>query len=158
MKLYLCRHGQAVSQAATDALRPLTEAGQAALLSHWQSLQGRGVQVSGLIVSPYLRAQQTADCIAQVYSGLSRQECPYLTPDSHPQALFDWLLANPPASNMVLVSHMPLVSQLTAKWTGVPERVGFNVGTVACFDVDVTAANGAQLLWLCSPGEELASR
>ena len=81
MKLYLSRHGQAVSQAATDALRPLTEAGRASLLSHWQSLQGRGVQISGLIVSPYLRAQQTADCIAQVYSGLSRQECPYLTPE-----------------------------------------------------------------------------
>lgn len=133
MKLYLSRHGQAVAQAETDALRPLTEAGQAALLSHWQSLQERGVQISGLIVSPYLRAQQTADCIAQVYPGLPRQECPYLTPDSPPKALFDWLLANPPAADSVLVSHMPLVSQLTASWTGVSERVGFNVGTVACF-------------------------
>ena len=76
MKLYLSRHGQAVSQAATDALRPLTEAGRAALLSHWQSLQGRGVQINGLIVSPYLRAQQTADCIAQVYRAYPGKSAP----------------------------------------------------------------------------------
>ena len=134
-----------MSQEATDALRPLTEAGRAALLSHWQSLQDRGVQINGLIVSPYLRAQQTADCIAQVYSGLSRQECPYLTPDSQPLALFDWLLANPQAPNTVLVSQMPLVSQLTAKWTGVPEPVGVNAARDACFAVDVPAAQSAPL-------------
>ncbi len=158
MKLYLSRHGQAVSQAATDALRPLTEAGRAALLSHWQSLQGRGVQINGLIVSPYLRAQQTADCIDQVYGGLPRQTCEQLVPDANPQALFDWLLANPPGDNAVLVSHMPLVAQLTASWTGSVERIGFNVGTVACLDVEVAAAAGARLLWLRSPGEAVSGR
>jgi phosphohistidine phosphatase len=93
-------------------------------------MRDSGIAVSALIASPFVRAQQTADCIDQVYGGLPRQTCEQLVPDANPQALFDWLLANPPADNAVLVSHMPLVAQLTASWTGSVERIGFNVGTV----------------------------
>ena len=158
MKLYLSRHGQAVSRAPTDAQRPLTETGRAALLAHWQGMRDSGIAVSALIASPFVRAQQTADCIDQVYGGLPRQTCEQLVPDANPQALFDWLLANPPADNAVLVSHMPLVAQLTASWTSSVERIGFNVGTVACLDVEVAAAAGARLLWLRSPGEAVSGR
>ena len=158
MRLYLSRHGQAVSRAATDAERPLTEGGRAALLAHWQIMRDNGITVSALISSPFVRARQTADCIDQVYGGLPRMICDQLVPEAHPQALFDWLLANPPVDSAVLVSHMPLVSQLTASWTGARERIGFNVGTVACLAVDVAAADGARLLWLRSPGETVAGR
>lgn len=158
MRLYLSRHGQAVSQAPTDAERPLTETGRAALLAHWQLMRSNGITVSALIASPYVRAQQTADCIEQVYGDLPRVTCEQLVPDAHPGQLFDWLLANPPAEHTVLVSHMPLVAQLTASWTGSAERIGFNVGTVASLDVDVAAAGGARLLWLRSPGETVAGR
>lgn len=96
MKLYLSRHGQAVSRAPTDAQRPLTETGRAALLAHWQGMRDSGIAVSALVASPFVRAQQTADCIDQVYGGLPRQTCEQLVPDANPQALFDWLLANPP--------------------------------------------------------------
>ncbi|WP_348719864.1 phosphohistidine phosphatase SixA [uncultured Alcanivorax sp.] len=158
MRLYLSRHGQAVSQAPTDAERPLTETGRAALLAHWQQMRSSGITVSALIASPYVRAQQTADCIQQVYGDLPRVTCEQLVPDARPGELFDWLLANPPAENIALVSHMPLVAQLTASWTGSAERIGFNVGTVASLDVDVAAAGGARLLWLRSPGEAVAGR
>lgn len=158
MRLYLSRHGQAVSQAATDAQRPLTESGRAALLAHWQLMRSNGIAVAALIASPYVRAQQTADCIEQVYGSLPRRTCDQLVPDAHPGELFEWLLANPPVDNTVLVSHMPLVAQLTASWTGSMDRIGFNVGTVASLDVDVAAAGGARLLWLRSPGEAVAGR
>ncbi len=114
--------------------------------------------VSGLLVSPYLRAQQTADCIDQVYGGLMRINCDELVPEASPALLLDWLLANPVSENTVLVSHMPLVAQLTAVWTGSTARIGYTVGTVACLDVDVAAASGARLLWMCSPGESLVGR
>ena len=61
MKLYLSRHGQAVSRAPTDAQRPLTETGRAALLAHWQGMRDSGIAVSALIASPFVRAQQTWD-------------------------------------------------------------------------------------------------
>ncbi|MCK0152280.1 phosphohistidine phosphatase SixA [Alcanivorax sp. S6407] len=158
MKLFISRHGEAVGTAATDALRPLTERGREALLAHWQQLKDSGVSISNLVVSPYLRAQQTADCIAQVYGGLKRQDCDELIPEASPLLLLNWLLANPVQDNTVLVSHMPLVAQLTGVWTGSTDRIGYTVGTVACLDVDVAAAAGARLLWMCSPGESVAGR
>ncbi|MDX1804186.1 MAG: phosphohistidine phosphatase SixA [Alcanivorax sp.] len=159
MKLYLCRHGQAVAQAATDALRPLTQAGQAAVLAHWQALEEEGVVINRVVASPFLRAQQTAECITRVYQGLTIENCEALVPDSPPSAVFDWLLAQDLPAGTVLVSHMPLVSVLTAAWTGAGrERFPFNVGTVACLDVEVMAADGARLLWLASPGESLRHR
>ncbi|MAX54238.1 MAG: phosphohistidine phosphatase SixA [Alcanivoracaceae bacterium] len=158
MKLFISRHGQAVAMAPSDDLRPLTDSGRVALLAHWQQMRESGIVVSALVASPYVRAQQTADCIDQVYGGLARQECEYLVPEASPQALFDWLLANPPRENTVLVSHMPFVAQLTALWTGHTSRIGFSVGTVACLDMDVAAADGARLMWLRSPGESMASR
>ncbi|MZR61589.1 phosphohistidine phosphatase SixA [Alcanivorax sp. DP30] len=158
MRLFISRHGEAVGMAPTDALRPLTEHGRTALRQHWQQLKESGISLSELIVSPYVRAQQTADCIAQVYGDLRRVDCDELVPEASPQALLNWLLENPVRDNAVLVSHMPLVAQLTGLWTGSRERIGFAVGTVACLDVDVAAAAGARLLWLCSPGESLTGR
>lgn len=158
MKLFISRHGEAVGVAATDALRALTERGRESLLSHWQQLKDSGVVLTGLVVSPYVRAQQTADCIAQVYGGLKRVDCDELIPEASPQRFLEWLMANPVGENTVMVSHMPLVAQLTGLWTGTLDRIGYSVGTVACLDVDVAAADGARLLWLCSPGESLAGR
>lgn len=158
MRLYISRHGEAVGTAATDAERALTERGREALVDHWQRLKASGVRVSGLLVSPYLRAQQTADCIAKVYDGLKRQECAELVPEASPHRLLEWLLLNPVGEETVLVSHMPLVAQLTGVWTGSVDRIGYAVGTVSCLDVDVAAAEGARLIWMCSPGESLAGR
>ncbi|EKF74830.1 phosphohistidine phosphatase [Alcanivorax hongdengensis A-11-3] len=158
MKLYLCRHGQAVSQAATDALRPLTETGEAAVLAHWQALQAAGIPVNRIIASPYLRAQQTASCIQRVYRSLDIITCEALVPESAPPAVFDWLQGESLPNGTVLVSHMPLVALLTAQWTGSGQRCGFNVGTVACLDVEVCVADGARLLWMSSPGESLPFR
>ncbi len=158
MKLFISRHGEAVGTASSDALRPLTERGRGDLLAHWEQLKRNGVSVSGLLVSPFLRAQQTADCIDQVFGGLKRVDCDQLVPEASPLGLLDWLMANPLSDNTVLVSHMPLVAQLTGLWTGSTSRIAFAVGTVACLDVDVAAASGARLLWLCSPGESMAGR
>lgn len=157
MRVFLCRHGQAVARAASDDQRPLTETGRAALLNHWQVMRDAGISPRGLLVSPYLRAQQTADCIDQVYGTLPRTSSPCLVPDAPIQRLFDELLTLPDLDGQVLVSHMPLVAQFTAEWIGQPARIVFDVGTVACFDVEVAAANGARLLWLRSPGDTLGS-
>ncbi len=158
MKLFISRHGEAVAMAPADALRPLTERGRAALLSHWQRLKANGVCISGMVVSPFVRAQQTADCIAEVYGGLKRVDCEALVPDASPQQFLGWLFANPVSENTVLVSHMPFVAQLTGLWTGSSDRFGYSVGTVTCLDVEVAAAAGARLLWQCSPGESVAGR
>ena len=152
MRVYLCRHGEAVAQAPTDAERPLTERGRLEVMALWQRLREEGVTVDRLISSPYRRAQQTALCIARAYGGMDQEACGYLVPEAAPDQFLDWLIEQPSCENLVLVSHMPLVSLLSALWVGEPRsRPGFRVGSVAAFDVDVAAAGGARLLWLRAP-------
>lgn len=153
MIVYLCRHGEAVAKAPTDAERPLTERGEAEVMALWQDLRAEGVRIDRLIASPYRRAQQTALCIARAYGGMDQEACGYLVPEANPEQFLDWLLGQPEVDHLALVSHMPLVSLLTATWIGDPaSRPGFRVGAVACLDVDVAAAGGARLLWMRAPG------
>ncbi|MEP4523850.1 MAG: phosphohistidine phosphatase SixA, partial [Alloalcanivorax venustensis] len=126
MRVYLCRHGEAVAQAPTDAERPLTERGRLEVMALWQRLREEGVTVDRLIASPYRRAQQTALCIARAYGGMDQEACGYLVPEAAPEQFLDWLIEQPPCENLVLVSHMPLVSLLSALWVGEPRsRPGF---------------------------------
>ena len=126
MRVYLCRHGEAVAQAPTDAERPLTERGRLEVMALWQRLREEGVTVDRLIASPYRRAQQTALCIARAYGGMDQEACGYLVPEAAPDQFLDWLIEQPSCENLVLVSHMPLVSLLSALWVGEPRsRPGF---------------------------------
>ena len=157
MKVYLCRHGEAVAQAPTDAERSLTDRGRVEVMALWQTLREEGASVDRLIASPYRRAQQTALCIAGVYGGLERETCSYLVPEAKPEQFLEWLLgqseSTPDDSSLAVVSHMPLVSLLTGAWVGDPDsRPGFRVGAVACLDVEVAATGGARLRWLRAPG------
>ncbi|MCH2555849.1 phosphohistidine phosphatase SixA [Alloalcanivorax sp. C16-1] len=153
MRVYLCRHGEAVAQAPTDAERPLTERGRLEVMALWQDLRAEGVRMERLIASPYRRAQQTALCIARAFGGQEQEACGWLVPEARPQAFLDWLIQQPEQDNTVLVSHMPLVSLLTAAWIGEPTaRPAFRVGTVAALDVEVAAPGGARLLWMRGPG------
>lgn len=152
MRVYLCRHGEAVAQAPTDAERPLTERGRLEVMALWQVLRREGITVDRLIASPYRRAQQTALCVARAYGGMDQEACGYLVPEARPEQFLDWLVAQPEDRNLVVVSHMPLVSLLTAAWVGDPaSRPGFRVGAVACLDVEVAASGGARLRWMRAP-------
>lgn len=149
----MCRHGEAVAQAPTDAERALTERGRLEVLALWQTLCEEGVRVDRLIASPYRRAQQTALCIARAYGGMDQEACGYLVPEAQPEQFLDWLIGQPESGNLVLVSHMPMVSLLTAAWVGDPtSRPGFRVGAVACLDMEVAATGGARLRWIRAPG------
>jgi len=153
LRVYLCRHGEAVAQAPTDAERPRTERGRLEVMSLWQDLREEGVRMERLIASPYRRAQQTALCIARAFGGMDQEACGYLVPEAHPQHFLEWLIGQPEQDNTVLVSHMPLVSLLTAAWIGDPTaRPAFRVGSVAALDVEVAAPGGARLLWMRAPG------
>lgn len=152
MRVYLCRHGEAVAQAPTDAERPLTERGRLEVMALWQKLHQEGVAIDRLIASPYRRAQQTALCIARAYGGMDQAACGYLVPEARPEQFLEWLLVQPADDNLVLVSHMPLVSLLTALWIGdLGSRPAFRVGSVAALDVEVAASGGARLLWIREP-------
>ncbi|MES2819020.1 MAG: phosphohistidine phosphatase SixA [Pseudomonadota bacterium] len=112
MKLWLLRHGEAESefQASSDAARALTPHGRQEVQHSAARLQGQ--DLTAILVSPYVRAQQTAELVRQVLGFAGAIETvPWLTPDSDPRQVLRQLDKRGGAS-VLLVTHQPLVGQL----------------------------------------------
>jgi phosphohistidine phosphatase len=126
MDLWLIRHAAAApaSLGMGDAARPLTPAGARGMRRVGRALRRRGVVFDRLLVSPALRALDTAECLAR----LVREEievAPVLAraPDAR-------LLASLQGERLALVGHEPWLSELCA-WlvVGEPARAAlFEIG------------------------------
>lgn len=110
MKVWVLRHGEAEPHARSDDQRNLTERGRKQVLRSAAHLLGQ--PLDAILVSPYVRAQQTATLVhdalgfAEPLSTVS-----WLTPDSDPDRVIEELGALG-LDNVLLVSHQPLVSTL----------------------------------------------
>lgn len=108
MKLWVMRHGEAESHAASDAQRNLTEHGRQEVLHSAAHLIGQ--PISAIIASPYVRAQQTAQLVREALGFVPEiRTVPWLTPDANPLQVLDKLDTD---DNVLLVSHQPLVGNL----------------------------------------------
>ena len=115
MKVWVLRHGQAVSHARTDAERALTEAGEQQVLASAARL--RGQPLDAILASPYVRAQQTARLVqGALHSSLQVQTVPWLTPESDPLTVIGHL-ETLGLNEVLLVSHQPLVGNLVSLLT-----------------------------------------
>lgn len=116
MRIVILRHGQASMSAPSDAERPLTERGHLDAENAGLCLQGLGFEFDCVWVSPYLRAQQTADDALKVYPELERFNKSFLTSESSPLVVINELKRSG-LESVLLVSHQPLVSALTGLLT-----------------------------------------
>ena len=141
MKLIIMRHGQASWSAPSDSLRPLTEVGRHQVRQTVEQLQGEGI--NRIVASPYLRAQQTADIASEIL-GVTVDTINDITPDDSPVDAVGQL---PEQGNVLVVSHMPLVSALTALLCdGVPSGgPGFGTADAAVLSLEMPAAGLASL-------------
>lgn len=150
MKLLLVRHG-AAAMAAPDASRPLTERGQRQseeLFSrHADAWQG----IDAVLCSPYLRAQQSADLLAQIEPFLPAKEISAeLIPDSSIDAVYRLLEQYTGGrQSVILIGHNPLFSDLLNRLLGKPRGFCY-LGTsgIAQLEVSLPADACAQLEWL----------
>lgn len=121
MNVILIRHGQAQAQSTSDVNRELTALGsqQAQKTAAW--LVNQDYQVDALFVSPYVRAQQTAAYVAQIFD-VPLTICDCITPDDSAQAAFEWFdeLNLPESATIAIVCHMPIVARLAALLTDEP--------------------------------------
>ena len=108
MKIWILRHGEAEPHARRDAERELTAHGREQVLRSAALLIGQ--PLDSILVSPYVRAQQTAELVRKALgftSGLIT--VPWLTPESEPKFAVSKL---PDSGNVLLVSHQPFVGEL----------------------------------------------
>ncbi|MFK7699885.1 phosphohistidine phosphatase SixA [Pseudomonas caspiana] len=110
MKLWVLRHGEAQAHARSDSQRELTGHGREEVLQSAAHLLGK--PLTRILVSPYVRAQQTAELVRQAL-GFSDAVVivPWLTPESDPGKVLGHLAAYA-ADDVLLVSHQPLVGAL----------------------------------------------
>ncbi len=138
MKLYLVQHGEALSK-DEDPGRPLSPRGEDEVRRIAGFLQQAGVETERILHSGKMRAQQTADLLAEAL--LSRQgeieAVDGIAPDD-PVEVFAIKLRELNADSMV-VGHLPfmarLVTYLAGSDAGTP-LVAYRPGSVVCLDQD----------------------
>jgi phosphohistidine phosphatase len=165
MQLLVIRHGiaeDAEAFAATgkdDSRRPLTKAGKRKMKEVAAGLLEVVESLDVIAASPLVRAQQTAEIVAEAYGDLRVDTVQALSPGSDPADLVDWLGKHASAEVVAIVGHEPHLGILVTWFmTGASDsRVEMSKGGAALLDFSsrVTAGSGT-LEWVLT-GSQLRS-
>lgn len=160
MQVYIMRHGDAAIHAPSDAERPLTQKGKddSVLMAQW--LQNQGIKIDSVLVSPYLRAEQTRQVVSQHLDLPAKSEVlGQLTPGGNAAFVADHIrdIAVLGANAILVVSHLPLVGYLVSELCPHKEPPMFTTSTVACVEIDV-AHQKSQFEWMLSPSQLLFAK
>ncbi|GGK05768.1 SixA phosphatase family protein [Pseudomonas matsuisoli] len=145
MRVWLLRHGEAEPQASRDADRRLTPSGQAEVHAAARQLLGRPLRA--IYVSPYARAQESADIVKHV-TGFDAEliTVAWLTPDTSPTSTFSQMQ---PADDgdVLYVAHQPLLGALSALLVHGESSRPFALSTAALVELegDAILAGGMRL-------------
>ena len=156
MRLYLLRHATAAEIAPSDAERPLTAAGKDEARIAAAALAEMGAEISHIRSSPLTRARQTAEIVARTLDLTGELQCiDELKNDASTAALLRSLAHIEPAMGLLLVGHMPSLSEHLAVLIGVKNADGLPLGKggIACVELDQLRAGAGRLRWLMRQGQ-----
>lgn len=152
MRLWLLRHGQAGPYVQTgDHLRELTAQGRREVLHAAGHLLGE--QLDTILVSPYVRARQTAEL---VHEALERRPALQvqdgITPDDDPRGALR-LLAERQEGHLLVVTHQPLVGALAGLLVhgSLQQSLPFNTASLALLEGEAALAGLMSLRALHHP-------
>ncbi|WP_428243682.1 phosphohistidine phosphatase SixA [Gynuella sp.] len=143
MKLFLLRHGQAEPYQNDDFSRQLTEKGRQQIASVIAHIQ----QPELIVVSPLVRAQQSAAIVADAFQPCSRINSDTLIPDYNPSDVLSWL-EGCDADVVLLVGHNPLLSRLVNWLSDKEQFINLDTGGLACLEGDIVAPDCMTLHWI----------
>ncbi|WP_108650291.1 phosphohistidine phosphatase SixA [Dongshaea marina] len=154
MRVFIMRHGQAVTHASRDALRPLTDVGkqESRAVGYW--LRDKISELDYVMHSSYLRAQQTWQIISDILPTPKRVDLSdEIVPHGDPQLIADYLLGfaeHHGYQNILLVSHLPFVGYLVSELASHQGAPIFPTSGVACIEIEDNGDRG-ELRWLEGP-------
>ncbi|GLT17406.1 phosphohistidine phosphatase SixA [Vibrio zhanjiangensis] len=150
MKILIMRHGEAEHYANSDAERALTKKGkQESIEAVKQCVENGYTHLDLVLVSPYLRAQQTWQAVASHFCAKQIKVCDDITPYGDAGRVGDYISAiaevEQPTS-ILLVSHLPLVGYLTSEL--VPELAPpmFPTSGIVGIEYDIERRKGELVL------------
>jgi len=156
MQLFIMRHGQAEPMSINDSQRELTKQGylEADKMAKW--MVSHQLAPEQVFVSPYIRAQQTAETVINHFNvSIRTKTLDFITPTGNAKEVHDYLDGFCQTQNLqrvLIVSHMPLVSYLVSELTFDNQSPIFQTAAIAQIDYDITSMKGS-LVRLISPNE-----
>lgn len=162
MDLYILRHAIAVSRddasIPRDSDRPLTTKGAAKLRKVVRGMKALGLSFDLILTSPYVRARQTAELVADDLGAATTVErTPHLAPDGDPRALMDLIGSRPHDGGRILVvGHEPYLSQLISVLVLGDERTAITMKKAGLCRLAIQApryGRCARLEWLLTPAQ-----
>ncbi|MBS1856919.1 MAG: phosphohistidine phosphatase SixA [Acidobacteria bacterium] len=156
MQIYLLRHGIAEDgrPGRPDAERALTEEGRAKLRRVLKRARTAEVSPSLILASPYRRAVETAEVVAEVfrYKGDIVQSRAFV-PEASAAAAWEELRLYSGEPAVLVASHEPLMSSCVAFLLGCPAlQVEMKKAAMVRIDVESTSAVPRGILkWMITP-------
>ena len=152
MQLYFLRHGLADWpnwDPARDHERPLTDEGMEKMKAEAKAIKRLGLELDAILSSPFVRAQQTAQPVAERL-GLNVVEEAALAPGFDLKRLQAVLKRHPDARAIMLVGHEPDFSRTIGQLIG-GGRVAMKKGGLARVDLEAPDPPQGELVWLLAP-------
>jgi phosphohistidine phosphatase len=112
MDLYLMQHGEAMAE-ADDPTRPLTAAGRATVEQVAARAKATGVRIQRCLHSGKLRAEQTAQVLADAVAGGQVESRDGLAPKDPVAPVAAWLERSADES-LAVVGHLPFLDRLAS--------------------------------------------
>jgi phosphohistidine phosphatase len=160
MNLFILRHALAVERGTAgyekDADRPLTPKGERRTWRAADAMEALGISFDLILTSPYLRARQTAEIVAEAFKAKKKLEfSDELTPNGDPKRLIEQLdTLKPVPRSLLLVGHEPYLSGLISTLLAGDAKVAmdFKKGGLCKLEIETLRyGRCATLAWLLTP-------
>ena len=160
MNLYIIRHAIAVDEATSDyehdSERPLTDKGRKKMRQISKALRNLGVEFDLILSSPYVRAKETAEILADVLKVKKDvQFSENLVPSGDPGLLIAEMNEKYSVGSIALVGHEPFLSALIGLLVAENPNVDITLkkgGVCSLSADDLHHTRKATMDWLLTPG------
>lgn len=141
MRVFVMRHGEAQSVAPSDSARQLTAKGKEQAYKQAKWLQSLNHSLDKVLVSPYIRAQQTFEQLDLAYEKQlqnKRETWNTLTPYGDASLVADYLrvLYQEGTQNLLIISHLPLVGEIVTELCSKKSPANFYPATIVEIEID----------------------
>jgi phosphohistidine phosphatase len=161
MNIYIIRHAIAVAEGTpdyeSDSERPLTDKGRKKMRQIAKGLRNLGVEFDLILSSPYVRARETAEILADVFKAKKKMVfSDNLIPLGNPELLIGELNEKYSVDSMAIVGHEPHLSTLVGLLAAENNKIDITLkkGGVCYLTADDLhhPEHRATLEWLLTPG------
>lgn len=160
MDLYIIRHAIAVDRGTpeyeNDSQRPLTDKGKKKMLQIAKGLHTLGVDFDLILSSPYVRARETAEILADVFK--TKADVAFsenLIPMGDPDLLISEIIEKYSVNSIALVGHEPHLSSLISLLVSDNASLDMTLkkgGVCRLSADDLHHTRKTTLEWLLTPG------